>query len=311
MQHKRVVVTGGTGFIGRQTIPFLIDRGYRVHSIGRGKLPLDLAVVERRHPDHFQHRSVELLDQQATTDYFKELKPSHLLHLAWDTRHGVFWTSRENSDWLDSSKTLIRSFIENGGTRIVGAGTCAEYEWSNTDLSEKDSPLRPTTPYGEAKLALRDFIQQCGISAAWGRIFHLFGPYETDKRLVSSACLSLLKGEPFAATKGTQLRDFSSTIDVAEGFVALLDSPVSGDVNIASGEARTIADILTYLGKLAGRPELIRLGERESPPHDPAQITASVNRLRREVGFHYRVPVNERLAETFEWWRIHGLAPGR
>jgi nucleoside-diphosphate-sugar epimerase len=311
MQHKRVIVTGGTGFIGRQTIPFLIDRGYRVHSVGRGKLPLDLAVLERRHPDHFQHRPLELLDPLATTEYLKEVKASHLLHLAWDTRHGLFWTSPENTSWLESSRSLISSFIEHGGSRIVGAGTCAEYEWEGTDLVENKTPLRPSTPYGKAKLALRDFIRECGVSNAWGRVFHLFGPYETDKRLVSSACLSLLKGEPFAATKGTQVRDFSSTVDVAEGFVALLDSQVTGDINIASGEARTIADILTYLGKLAGRPELIRLGEREAPPHDPPRITASVARLHDDVGFRYRTSGNERLAETFEWWKIHGLTPGR
>lgn len=311
MQHKRVIVTGGTGFIGRQTIPFLIDHGYRVHSVGRGKLPLDLAVLERRHPDHFQHHSLELLDGDATERCLREVKATHLLHLAWDTRHGLFWTSDENTAWLESSQALIRSFVEHGGTRIVGAGTCAEYAWGPTDLSETTTPLRPTTPYGKAKLALRDFVHGSGVRSAWGRIFHLFGPYETDKRLVSSACLSLIKGEAFAATKGTQVRDFSSTVDVAEGFVALLDSSVTGDVNIASGEARTIADILTYLGKLAGRPELIRLGERESPPHDPPHITASVTRLRDEVGFHYRATANERLAETFEWWKIHGLAPGR
>jgi nucleoside-diphosphate-sugar epimerase len=315
MSAKKVIVTGGAGFVGRNTIAPLLDRGFTVHSVGRGDLHFDLIHLSRRYPDRFHHDSVDLLDTTAAASYLKEMRATHLLHLAWDTRHGLFWNSPENQLWLEASRSLIRSFIENGGARLVGAGTCAEYGWGPEPLLEHVSPLTPSTPYGRAKLALRNFLQQPDISTrvscAWGRIFHLFGPYENEKRLVSSACLALIRGEPFKATSGEQIRDFSSAIDVGEAFVALLDSDITGDINIASGEEWSVGSILNELGAITGRPDLVKLGGLANQPSDPPLITARTARLRDEVGFRSRESVRTRLAETVEWWRAHGLRPTR
>lgn len=315
MSTKKVIVTGGAGFIGRNTIAPLLDRGFTVHSLGRRELHFDLIQLERRYPERFQHAVVDVLDNEATAAFVTKTKATHLLHLAWDTRHGLFWSSPENHLWLESSRSLVRTFIECGGTRVVGAGTCAEYEWGPEPLLEHFSPLNPTTPYGRSKLALREFLQGDGVttraSGAWGRVFHLFGPYENENRLVSSACLALIRGESFKATSGSQIRDFSSSIDVGEAFAALLDSDVTGDVNIASGEEWSVGSILIELGAMAGRPELITLGSLQNLPNDPPRIAARTERLRSEVGFMYREPIKKRLAETLEWWRIHGLRPMR
>jgi len=141
------------------------------------------------------------------------------------------------------------------------------------------------------------------ISAAWGRIFFLFGPHEGPNRLVSSAIRALLDRKPFEASTGDQVRDFLHVEDVARSFVALLDSRVTGDVNIASGRESSVAEVLSILGQITGRPDLIRLGAKPKQPNEPPRLVASIRRLRDEVGVEYEIPLEQRLADTVAWWK--------
>jgi nucleoside-diphosphate-sugar epimerase len=232
-----------------------------------------------------------------------------MLHAAWDTRPGIFWNSPDNLDWIVTSKLLLQAFIEGGGRRFVGVGTCAEYDWESRDLlyTEGATKLLPATMYGQSKLAFRKSMatlsQHHDMSAAWGRVFLFFGPHEGEKRFVSSVITTLLRGDQFAASAGDQIRDFSDVREVAAGFVALLESQATGDVNIASGEARTVSSVLMQIGELLGKSNLIKLGARARSAGEPARLVASVERLRNEVRWKPKISFDERLAQTIEWWK--------
>jgi nucleoside-diphosphate-sugar epimerase len=73
---KKVLVTGGSGFIGRHCLPLLLDRGYLVHAIARKPL------LEIAHPNLFWH-SIDLFDSNLVGNLIAQIQPSHLLHLAW------------------------------------------------------------------------------------------------------------------------------------------------------------------------------------------------------------------------------------
>jgi len=304
---RRVLVTGGCGFIGRQTVAPLLDRGFEVCLAGRSPLPADMAARVGTSGGRLSHHMVDLLDRDAAALLVERVNPTHLLHLAWDTRQGVFWTSAENDLWADASRRLLEAFMRGGGGRCVAAGTCVEYAPSDGPLSEATAALRPTTPYGMAKLAFRAALveasNQRGLSAAWGRVFHLFGPHEQPARLVPAAILSLLEGRSFAATAGRQIRDYSSVVDVAAAFVEILDSDLAGDVNVASGSATTVADVLRTIGEIIGRPELVALGRVPAPPHDLPVLTANASMLRSRFPQLFPVGLRTRLCETVEWWR--------
>lgn len=313
MASRSVVITGGLGFVGRHAVACLVERGFTVHILARSA-PQDLkASMAEKYGTGVRIHTVDLHDTDKVTPLIKKIRASHLLHCAWDVRHGLFWSSPDNLDWIVTSKLLLQAFIEAGGKRFVGVGTCAEYDWEGRDLllTEGTTKLLPVTLYGQSKLAFRKSLntlsQHHGISAAWGRPFLLFGPHEVPQRLVPSAIVSLLKGEEFLASAGDQIRDFSDVRDVAAGFVALLDSHVTGDVNIASGEPRTVASVLMQIGELLGRTELVKLGARPRVPGEPLRLVASVERLRKEVKWKPTSSFESRLAETVEWWRAHEL----
>ena len=297
---KRVLLTGASGFVGRHAQTRLLELGYEVHAIGFR------ASDEWADPGVHSH-TCDLLGEGECAALLRSVRPTHLLHLAWCAVPGKFWTSLENLRWVSASLDMTRAFAEAGGTRAVYAGTCAEYDWSSGRCSEEETPLRPNTLYGTCKHALQSILTQAheemGLSIGWGRLFFMYGSHEPQGRLVSSIVTALLQGKPIACTQGRQVRDFMHIRDVADAMAALLDSAVGGAVNIASGDARPVADVIRLIGEATERPDLVQWGEREARPHEPERIEADVARLAREVKFTSRFGLEEGIQQTVAWWR--------
>jgi len=295
-----VLLTGGSGFIGSRTIAPLRAAGFEIHALGR---------TSGGSPDVVWHE-LDLLDDRASARVVAEVGAEHLLHLAWYTEHGRFWSAPENLDWVAASARLLRAFAGAGGRRAVIAGTCAEYDWADAaercreraDDARPQTPLRPATLYGACKhathLIAETYAREAGLSLAWGRVFLLYGPGEDERRLVPQVARPLLAGEQAPTSDGAQLRDFMHVDDVAAGFVALLASAVEGSVNIASGEAVSIADVLALIADAAGHPELLRLGALQRRDGEPERLVADVARLRNEVGFRPSIALEQGIAAT-------------
>jgi len=208
---------------------------------------------------------------------------------------------------VSASLALLQAFGEQGGERVVMAGTCAEYDWGQGLCLESVTPRKPSTVYGTCKNALQEILSiysnQFGLSSAWGRIFFLYGPKEHPSRLVSSVIQSILRGETARCSSGEQVRDFMYVTDVASAFVALLNSDIQGPVNIASGEAITLKDVVERIATKLGRPELLKLGARSTNLQDPPLLLADISRLKDELGWQPSFDIDRGLDETIAWWK--------
>ena len=298
-------MTGASGFIGRALVPRLVDDGWLVHGVGR-HTPADLAAGIVWH-------AVDILDRFATDALIAEVRPSHLLHLAWITTPGVYWTSPDNQRWVGASLALAEAFCDAGGTRMVVAGTCAEYVWRDEACREGVTPLEPATPYGKAKLMLfRELARLCKeheVEFAWGRIFHLYGPHEHPARLVPSVICNLLAGKEARTTGGQQVRGFLHVTDVADAFVSLLAGRETGAFNIGSSEPVRIADLVLTIADLLDARDRVQLGALPTSPDDPPLLIANNDRL-KDAGWEPKIPLAAGLADAIASWRDRCTAVG-
>ena len=296
---KKVLVTGANGFLGRHVLLPLRERGYEVHAVGRTGPGPELAALATWH-------TADLLQPEAGRQLLQELRPEGLMHLAWDTSPGAYWTTPANMDWAAASLFLFSEFARNGGRRLVVAGTCAEYDWTVSPLTEQQTPLRPASLYGCSKNAVRQVLEAwapgVGISWAWGRLFCVFGPYEKPQRLVPKMIAKLLEGKAIPFDPATAVQDFMDVRDAADAFATLLASPMEGAINIAAGQPVSIRTVLTELETCLGAGGLLKFGELKASQNQPGELIASTRRLNEELGWRPGRSRMERLAETCQWW---------
>jgi nucleoside-diphosphate-sugar epimerase len=252
-------------------------------------------------------RRADLLDSAAVREIVREAKPECAVHSAWYAVPGQYLTAAENLDCVTMSLSLAQILASSGCRRLVGMGTCFEYDGNYGYLSEGVTPLKPRTLYAAAKDATRSILESfcrgAAMSFAWTRVFYLYGPGEREARLVPAVVLALMKGTTAKCTDGSQVRDYMCVEDVASAILAVAQSKFEGAVNIGSGEPVTIRSIVELIGKILGRSNLIAFGALQTYPDDPPFLVADVRRLRNEIGWRPSFSLEEGLQHTVQWWR--------
>jgi nucleoside-diphosphate-sugar epimerase len=296
----RVLVTGASGFIGAHAIPLLAAGNWEIHAVRRAAVGSSTTTGP-----HITWYACDLREPDDARALIERVRPTHILHLAWNAEHGTYWTAEDNQAWTQGTLVLARAFADRGGRRFVAAGTCAEYDWTSLSAPcvEDQTPCRPQTPYGRAKLeaatGIMSIARETGLSAAWGRLFFLYGSGENGRRLIPSVARALRNGERAQVTTGTQVRDFLHVSDAASAFVELLAHTVTGVVNVGSGVPVSVRAVVEILARAAGRPDAVDFGAVPMQPNEPPMVVADVQRL-ESIGWRRRIALEEGLAAIIE-----------
>jgi nucleoside-diphosphate-sugar epimerase len=267
-----ITLTGSTGFVGRQVLRNLLERGCSVRVLVRdpSRLP-NIRARERleivRTPDLFAEEAgrLEALLEASET----------LVHAAWYAEPGEYLTSPQNLGCLTGTLHLARAFAAVGGKRFVGVGTCAEYD-SSTGLMTTDTPLAPTTLYAACKASafqvLRFFLDAEAVDFAWCRIFYLYGEGEDERRLVPYIRRQLTSGQEVQLTRGEQVRDFLDVKDAGGMIAGVALGQQHGAVNICSGKGVSVRQLAERIADEYGRRDLLRFGARPDNIFDPPRV---------------------------------------
>lgn len=296
---KRVLVTGASGFIGRALVPVLRDRGFEVHGVARSPQPAMAGVT---------WHAADLLSASGRAHGLSASRPTHLVHLAWEARPGRYREDPINRLWVDASIDLLARAGAQGIGRILGIGSCLEYG-PQAGVCDEASPCRPTMLYGQAKLSAAEAYIAAG--AAWGRVFFPFGPHEPEGRLVPSLIRSLSAGEAFDCSHGGQLRDFVYVDDLAHMIAAVLDSDLTGAINLASGKPRSLRSVVEHFADRLNARHLVRFGAIAATGIDAEPIIAAeIGRLRTVIAGVPVIGFEAGADRDLAWWagRLAGNA---
>ena len=268
---KKILLTGPTGFVGREIVKSL--DGFNV----------DLKCVMRP-GSAFKLQGRETLDIDYSDDIFLEDADwwrlvcedvDIVVHSAWYTNPFDYMQSSKNIDCLSGTLQLALGAAHAGVKKFIGIGSCSEYETSSGKLSIA-TPLSPKTVYSGTKaaayLALSNFFHTQQIDFAWCRLFYLYGEGENPQRLFSYLHTQLSRGRPVALTSGNQVRDYLSVEEAGAEIVKIVMGERTGPINICSGRPVSIRSMAEEVADKYGRRDLLRFGTRDENPFDPPYV---------------------------------------
>ena len=266
---KTVLVTGGTGFVGRHILNALGGHGIQVRAIVRSGRENDLA----DYPAVREIVSSASLFHESQEWWKKTAQDVDLvIHAAWYAEPGKYLVSPNNIDCLVGTLAMAKGCIDAGIRRFAGIGTCFEYDLTAGKLSV-ETPLKPAALYADAKastyLTLSHWLPSVGVEFLWCRLFYLFGEGEDERRFVPYLRARLAAGESVNLTSGNQIRDF---LNVREAGRMIVDNALGsrqGAVNICSGVPVTIREMAESIADEYGGRALLNFGARPDNLIDP------------------------------------------
>ena len=307
--RKRILVTGGAGFLGSHLIDRLLEQGHEVLCAD------NLFTGTKRNVDHLHnHPRFEFLRHDVCFPLFVEVDEIYNLACPASPVH-------YQHDPVQTTKTSVHGAINMLGLakrlkcRIFQASTSEVYGDPAVHPQTEDywgnvNPIGPRSCYDEGKRCAEtlffDYHRQHGLEIKVVRIFNTYGPrmHPKDGRVVSNFIMQALAGDDITIYgDGSQTRSFCYVDDLIEGFLRLMASEkhVTGPVNLGNPGEFTMIELAELVLRTTGSKS--KLKHLPLPADDPKQRRPDITRARETLGWEPKVPLAEGLRHTVDYFR--------
>ncbi len=308
-ERKRILVTGGAGFLGSHLIDRLLQAGHDVLCVD------NFFTGTRDNIAHLRgHERFEFMRHDVTFPLFVEVDQIYNLACPASPVH-------YQHDPVQTTKTSVHGAInmlglaKRVGARILQASTSEVYGDPTVHPQTEDywgnvNPIGSRSCYDEGKRCAEtlffDYHRQHGLEIKVVRIFNTYGPrmHPNDGRVVSNFIVQALKGEPITIYgDGRQTRSFCYVDDLVRGMIAMMNSPaeVTGPFNIGNPSEFTMLGLAEKVIALTGsKSPLINL---PLPADDPKQRRPDIARANQYLGWEPKIGLDEGLAHTTAYFR--------
>lgn len=271
----RILVTGGTGFIGRYVVDLLIADGSRplvatFNETVSGNPNIDLI-------------ELDLTNEAEINDLIRSYKPQIVLHLAGITGNADPTGKIYHDINFTGTANLLMALEKNGADRVVMLGSASEYGNQPTPFRE-DMPTRPVSHYGISKAMASQFAIEMhalnNFPVTILRVFTAFGLGQPDKMFFSQLLKHAMANRHFNMSDGLQKRDFVHVDDVVGAIKASMtaDKAVGRIINIAGGKGIALRDLARHVWKMFGADDdRLHIGSREKTGDDRFDTEADIS----------------------------------
>ena len=304
---KKVLVTGGAGYIGSHTVDLLIRRGYDpvvVDNLGRG---------HRHNVDARRLRVMDITDTAELAGLMESEGVASVIHFAGFIAVGESMNEPELyfSNNVGGSLSLLAAMRRAHVFRLVFSSSAAVYGTPEKVPITEDMPFAPVSPYGESKVMVEKvlhWLDQCGALRSFVlRYFNACGSdpgaglgeeHDPETHLIPLLLRAVRTGEPatlfgsdYDTQDGTCVRDYIHVSDLAEAHILALEALVagapSGAFNVGTGKGHSVIEVVRAVEEVTGRTVPVRIGPRR--PGDPPVLVADPAQLMRALGWkaHY------------------------
>ena len=307
--RKRVMVTGGAGFLGSHLIDRLLDQGHDVLCVD------NLFTGTKDNIAHLHSNPrFEFMRHDVTFPLFVEVDEIYNLACPASPIH-------YQHDPVQTTKTSVHGAInmlglaKRLGCKILQASTSEVYGDPSVHPQTEDywghvNPIGPRSCYDEGKRCAEtlffDYHRQLGLQIKVARIFNTYGPrmHPADGRVVSNFIMQALKGEPITIYgDGSQTRSFCYVDDLIAGLMALMETgpDITGPTNIGNPVEFTVRELAEKV--IAQTGSASKIVEEPLPQDDPKQRQPDISKAKRELGWEPKVPLEQGLVKTIDYFR--------
>jgi UDP-glucuronate decarboxylase len=307
--RKRVMVTGGAGFLGSHLADRLLEAGHEVLCVD------NLFTGTKENIAHLHgNPSFEFMRHDVTFPLFVEVDEIYNLACPASPIH-------YQHDPVQTTKTSVHGAInmlglaKRLGCKILQASTSEVYGDPAVHPQSEDywghvNPIGPRSCYDEGKRCAEtlffDYHRQNGLPIKVARIFNTYGPrmHPADGRVVSNFIMQALKGEPITIYgDGSQTRSFCYVDDLIRGLMSLMETgpDVTGPTNIGNPNEFTVRELAEKVIELTGSSS--KIVEEPLPQDDPKQRQPDISKAKRELGWEPTVQLEQGLTKTIDYFR--------
>jgi len=327
MSKKKILVTGGAGYIGSFTVQALRKSGYE---------PIVFDSLETGHQESIPDTKFYLGDLKTDTKLldkiFKKEKPEAVIHFAAyiEVGESVKDPQKYFLNNVGGSLNLLKAMLKNQVKQFVFSSSAAVYGEPKKVPINEDEPKIPTNPYGETKLVVEKILewysQSFDLSSIALRYFNAAGAaldgsigqdYPLPTHLITRACEAALGkrkdftiyGNDYDTPDGTCIRDYIHVLDLAAAHVLALNSFKKSRgfnvYNVGTSQGHSVLEVVKMVKKVSGISFSSPIGKRR--PGDPARLIASPRKIKKEMKFKPRYSDLKTIVESA--WKWHNRNP--
>lgn len=321
--HRKIVLTGGAGFIGSHVAETLLQRGAEltiIDSLDDFYAPAskraNLDAVRRVGDCSFSE--IDIRDFERLRDVLKAVEPDAMIHLA--ARAGVRPSIEQPRLYeqvnIGGTLNLLEICRELGVAKFVFGSSSSVYGIAaQTPFSEEQAELRPISPYAATKLAgemlCHTYAHLYGLEVTCLRFFTVYGPRQRPDLAIHKFFKLISEGKavPFFGD-GTSGRDYTYVDDIVSGVLAAVDYRVVSDsqrfetVNLGNAHPVSLTELVSAIERASGRRAI--LDRQEMQPGDVPITWANIEKAGRLLGYKPRISLEEGLRKFAEWYESQG-----
>ncbi len=303
MSSRKILVTGGAGYIGSHTVRLLLDQGYDVAVVD------NLSKGYRHNVPPKRLYKLDLCETSALAEVIRQSGCEAVIHFAAFIAVGESMHEPERyfGNNVGGSLSLLTAMVQTGVKHIVFSSTAAVYGNPHTSPIEETFPIQPVNPYGESKVMvetlLRWFDQIHHLTNITLRYFNASGAdpsgqlgeeHEPETHLIPLVLRAVVTGEPvtvfgtdYPTLDGTCMRDYIHVDDLAQAHILAVEHLIGGGAsdqfNVGTGTGHTVMQVIRAVEEVTGRNVPYVLGPRREG--DSPSLVAASDKLRQKLGW--------------------------
>lgn len=306
---KKIIVTGGAGFVGSSLVKRLLSHGHDVlviDNLQTGRRENLAAVAEHPQLTFREHDVINPIVIGQVDQIYNLACPASPPHYQKDPIHTMKTSVLGAVNMLEIARKYNARILQASTSEVYGSPLehpQKESYWGNVN------PIGIRACYDEGKRAAEtlffDYHRQYGVQIKVARIFNTYGPYmdPNDGRVVSNFIMQALQGNPITMYgTGLQTRSFCYVDDLVDGLIALMDSEavVTGPINLGNPHEFTLRELAALVQELTGTSGELQF--KELPQDDPPLRRPDITQAQRVLGWSPKVQLREGLGYTIRYF---------